>query len=1394
MLEKYKNWNTNSDLWKNIEQILQATSKNIVGKPAEKLFNNLYLTKNCYIKKGENPEFINIAETSFIKDITYFENRFSENSKKWNKEKSSIEGSFKQLFPRFQLPERSFKAITNPLFNKTVNSVLDIEDLETEVLPYSHLEKMYSLNLNTLFQDRLFFQFSIKKEDTYLLNPTKTGLNEIESNVGYIKIKIKILISSPLEYCNYVTNSKDISEVLYFNYINQQLNAYLGYCDYPNVRINVMEESPTFFSKDVVLKSKYISLFPTGQIINIPPVSLTYDEYLKETRISYSEREKEIKKELFEIPSLRNRILSFNTNLQQLIYTDNFGNIQRLDLIGFEELSSKQLSFISNLKVNSIQVSRFFEILKGFYYKIFISNHLDFDSIIQEICNTGLTLREIFNNKEKFLEFYKILNSCKNSWDSVNFEVLSKIKNKIFLDVLLGLELKEEPQIVFEDLRILNKESNLLPTTLINCLKSIQQRNQLYDFPSCFREDFFFSLINTMILNKKVKRPLIVTSQPEIVYNKIKLNSEDFNLVLLNSDTFRNLYKNLGKNLVTYFKSLPINSIIIFDQELFSQGYLLGDTDLLLANKLSFRYLMVEFLKSLEIDFIVFYKNKDIDYKDLLALSLRQLFSQARFRIIYGNLNYQDMLLLDPNTNVLGKSNFSDLKQNSVISEGEAKSSGKILLNYSDIFLFSLPRINEEFYSVDIGSSQREYYMTLVNTSFNLLQNDQEFKNKLIQSDLDDRTSVIPYYSNYLSLADVFLNAPDSNIFSYKEKFEENEENSNLISSKVDLLYSFVYSHLFGGVVQGKKINSKKGKILIISENRIVQDHLFSQLNKKFYDKPSFKFELGNSFECEKFNSEYDVGFITRDIFNRNVKIENITEHIITQNPWELNFLNSLKTQIYFNALNTNQDDSININYLLFNKSLEINKLVNCFNFWIELKYKKLINKNSFKKYKNYTKGLKYLNISLEQLNLEDFSYLESSDLLNKYQEILNYEYLESYIYKENLLNKILERTGTKLSLENLKLISFDTIKQAPFKIKDEDFIPFIPNMYFNKFNLIPFQTSEKFSDINGNEVFYGNTKVWNKENPVFTQYGTGLIKQEVPEGFLINIPSFQDVTVSKEEVYIPKYEKDLFFNYFSILGKKGSDCLLPKSLLDYTNLNKKEEDIRLDETDNSIELSIANINGYHSIFTTNIDSDNIKLENYNFNAFNNVFIIPVRNNFDLILQTLTKCGFDSLYLNIIKQVYNDFQKGNSFLIPPRFNYFQENQINKKEKRCFPLIINKQFSIIFNGNFYQKSGYKISKRVNVDLIKNIYIQQFELLKDCKFELSSVTKTLNVINLQEVLKYFQEKYLKLEFIELVVPSKESKDISLSESLLLKMKEKEARLKSKIKQLRREDNAL
>lgn len=1412
-MKEFEGRNINNKLWESIEQALGAVQKRISGEWNKEDFSSFFIDDNCFIEQND---FINVGKYSFSKEITYLEDRNTKTSKQWNKEKINLESQFKFIFPDFKIPEQSYKPVVNPLLGKDMPAVLNMEDISSKTIDYLDLCKNFGIQpIDSIYQKKISFKFLIKKNDTSLEKPVSIGLNDIGFNRATILIKVVVSIKNELEYCKYVINSDVMSPALFTEYLRSQLSAYFGYNEYPIERINVTKAAPLSFSKIILETSKYASLYPNGQIYFIQKPNLEYMDYVLQTNTLYNSKERKLEGSISDLDVLKNKVIAVDPITAQLVYTDNFAELQKLDLTGFSYLTNERKKIILSYPFENEEVQRMVSICKKIVYQ---NPNLEIDSKCFDKVPNGTTLKEI--TEEKYPELVQSFNKLYPFWDSFNIDLLMKLKSKVFLDCIL----KFNKENVWEEDRnekerrpgfVNLKKFRKFPISLMKMLysKEFPEKNRLISFCPAFKEEYFIQEISNLQFNNEIKRPAIICSSTGKVANRLaKVCGSGYNLFILNHDTLMDLKKLFGEKLPEYLAKLPENTIFLINPEIFFDGNLIGNEELRIANKISRRFIVSELLGFIKLDYICVFKEDKYDLKDLIPYNIRILMENAKYRTIFGPLNYNDSLVLDPNTNLSGEENNSDLKQSASVTESEAKYNCGIYKVSNKDFLYAIPEIRQFIHKVKASEDQMEFYRNLVSIGIQNIQNCKDFQDAILTTDLDDKNGISKFYSNYLSQADIFLNAPDSDLFVYKEKFET-FRSPNLTSNKIEHIANICSSVLFGGEIEsGIKESGKYGKPLIICNNREVRDHIADCLRTNL--PPSIEvMKLANCSEEEisKFRSKRNIGVITSDLFYENSILGDISTYIIVQNSWNEDFISEIMDSIFIETINgygfpmEKVDDKkilikepIDVHFVLFDDSLELNKLFLNLDCFIQEKIYEYFNDGNFKKEIaiDYRNPIDY---SVDSINVLKGQEFNNSNVMASYKYIIDFEKSQTKSYQEVLSNKILRKMGFRLPLEELLPLAFDKATENEIRgnIGSASFVTFISGMYLpnmEKFNMIPYLNEEYFSDINGNEISYNNAiEKLPKGTIVYSQFGTGTVKEMLENSVILEVPNFQEVVVPLNEIYLAK-NYDSFKSYYDSIRNYG-DCKLSEAEINISDLKLYQKDEKIDVADNTIDLKLGIINGLYSIYTNEIDNDNIRLENFNFSRFNNIFAIKIGGKDELkhIVEKLRMQGANDSYIHAIQRCFEEFEKGGKFIVPTIFNYFSAGQIKDEKIKAYPVIWNESFFIFLNGNYYQKLGYKLSKKFKVNLIKSTFIEQFEDLKECRFELMKISKVLDVINLQSLLEFFEQNYEKREVLKIQDPNSVDKQIITKKEALDAIREKERKLKQRIKLLREIKNA-
>ena len=255
-------------------------------------------------------------------------------------------------------------------------------------------------------------------------------------------------------------------------------------------------------------------------------------------------------------------------------------------------------------------------------------------------------------------------------------------------------------------------------------------------------------------------------------------------------------------------------------------------------------------------------------------------------------------------------------------------------------------------------------------------------------------------------------------------------------------------------------------------------------------------------------------------MLDNNIILKNVSNYIVVQNNWNINFLDNLLDYVYFNTLNSGIKEDIEINQIYFENSLEINKLYQSLNAYIKSQVLAKHNKGINFDFKSLLLDSNLKPLKLSTLTIDDIEDIHKEDLFSKFNVVIKKIREFSYHNLDKLQQILAKQLGFIISEEDLFDIQFSCLNKAKNSIGTKAYVPFINNMYLDFYNLIPLYVDEKFSDINGNNYRYQSGKLqWN--SPVYTECGSGYITGENKENFTIQVINNKEYLIFKDCIYI---------------------------------------------------------------------------------------------------------------------------------------------------------------------------------------------------------------------------------------------------------------------------------
>ncbi len=167
---------------------------------------------------------------------------------------------------------------------------------------------------------------------------------------------------------------------------------------------------------------------------------------------------------------------------------------------------------------------------------------------------------------------------------------------------------------------------------------------------------------------------------------------------------------------------------------------------------------------------------------------------------------------------------------------------------------FLLPKINTQFWKVDLTPNQNKFYQDLLEQAIEDIKKDKEIKKLLNEGDpnMEDRLEAM--MKPYLAKAEIFINAPDSDSLAFNTlSYAEPED---MVGPKVTLCEKMCRAHFNGGTLEGQRIQKSDAKIIIFGYNKEVIEHFKRHFN------PGFKtvfYQAGDDTAVQQFRQDPSV-------------------------------------------------------------------------------------------------------------------------------------------------------------------------------------------------------------------------------------------------------------------------------------------------------------------------------------------------------------------------------------------------------------------------------------------------------------------------------------------------------------------------------------------------------
>jgi len=724
--------NLNNDVWESFSAIVIPLYK--VFNKAEDDLSILRLFNTSDYSEISGNSVVNSLKAKFEYSVDYPENISNVKVKKnFNIKKSNIEKLFANIFKDFTLPAYSeTDAYINPLEDSNKEITIDMKSYASEVLTFNELSRILKLHIKDC--DRLKFKFSIDNTEFKFDKNVNAGTNLIENNTLTLYINVEVFIVSDADIVRYVTNSNFLCLPMYADFINKQLGSIQQYNDKPYNKMNNLSGSTT---GDYDYTNKYVTLYPSGDIVFIPERNLLYSEYVNNLNANYNQDDKTV---INNVPELNvNKVLQINNSLKCILYTDNQGIINTFSFYGAEVLRDE----------------------------IVINKPKCFDNFLSIGC-FNLRLSEDLSYEDKIINLYEKFNQ-------LTIDVLLKCKAKYFLRT----EYNRIKNIIPDTTKTFNvthieiKEPVIslgrLPISLHSYFKDFSKNYTLFKFPKEYRDTFFVNHIYTLLVNNIIKRGAVLTSDCNTLFEK--LTKHKVNPFIINEDTLQNLISMFKDNLIDYIKQLPKEVILLIDPAILSSSVLKNTVPELAGNTIVYKHLIIDFLNKLGIDYIVYFQNSIVNEENESSVALKELFNHAKYKYIH-SYSESNIKLLGNRARVSKAKDFIFYEMSFEpveVQVGENK-----LKFYNDLI---------KTVSTNIISSEK--YLELVKTSD---LNNRNYK-------VDD------YLKKRFALPLNFINNPNNPEYVYVEQFDNPEGlMSDKILMINQIIYAHLYGGLVNNI------------------------------------------------------------------------------------------------------------------------------------------------------------------------------------------------------------------------------------------------------------------------------------------------------------------------------------------------------------------------------------------------------------------------------------------------------------------------------------------------------------------------------------------------------------------------------------------------------------------
>lgn len=872
------------------------------------------------------------------------------------------------------------------------------------------------------------------------------------------------------------------------------------------------------------------------------------------------------------------------------------------------------------------------------------------------------------------------------------------------------------------------------------------------------------SLILTLDILKLLEKNLI--KRPAIVVpgnlvkefcNEIRKYCKDtINILPITLSTLRRinmLFKD-EQAILTYFKNLPVNTILVINYDVLKHDYnvLTGKNEpqLLYLNERVAQYPVVNLLKRLNIDFIASdesqnVKNPDSERSEAFSMLVTNIQNRriasgtlisdspvdlvnemATFNpaILVNKKFYIDKFASETSVNRKGGTKVLSWKTDTGAEiRRRIKPYAQYHVKKSSDWSYLLPEPIENFFEVDsLVGAQNTFYQGLMEKAIEDLRSDPKIARMIEENNPEDQKKIEQALKRSLSQVEIFINAPDSNP-AFKLTVSDIRE---LVSPKVKLIDQLIDAHFNGGTVQGKSFKPDTKSILILCYNRAVSKHIYKYTENKSICLHYTAGDVDVLNEFRKPDSRYRVLIADEDSITTGLNLQVASHLIRVQSIWSPGpFEQSLRRILRPDVLDEYNRDQIKFSWLLIGNTIEVPKTARLMSKIIEKAKVDNEHISSFRSIlpKLNSEKLKIISMKLDNL-LEKSHLSDYEDYFNAYSSLREWDKQEHTNKTEELRKYFEQKYQMSISSSQVKKLAKVAVKSnniltgsrkvyTPFA--EGAIIPDYKGIKMTPVSIIENEDDEK----GGTEIDLVNIKVG---DICITELGIGKIKSIFKQKLKVAVSGFGEVTLPKSIIGVPlrhKGKKKLISEYKK-LGSRGD------SLLNAQNANIEPtfdpEDPEIENTEESnmqkptIDLQLSIINGFPSLWIVPEKEEIMsQLIGIGFKSIDPYLKARIKKPVGASaleaalkekglqiedpesINELSDKVFTKQLLNVVKTLQFTNRLRNFFRIT-----LHRKVVDPKIVRMYPMVIDDMLFVAMNKNNHRSSVVNIVKNLNLE--------------------------------------------------------------------------------------------